>query len=77
MASINELNESIQSIEVASQEISKDMTNISTVTEENVASMEQLFAGSEDQLSSSQLVNDKIMDLKELAHSLHRKFESS
>lgn len=75
--SINELNESIQNIEVASQEISKDMTNISAVTEENVASMEQLFASSEGQLSSSQLVNEKIMNLKELAHSLHRKFETS
>ncbi|WP_379156286.1 methyl-accepting chemotaxis protein [Paenibacillus sp. sgz5001063] len=77
VTAINGLNESIQNIEVVSQEISKDMTNISAVIEENVASMEELFASSEDQMSSSQQVNDKIKDLEELAYSLKRKFTTN
>lgn len=39
--------------------------------------MEQLSAGSENQMTSSQQVNDKIIDLQELTHSLCRKFETS
>ncbi|KUP25808.1 methyl-accepting chemotaxis protein [Paenibacillus sp. DMB5] len=71
---ISGLNESIQDIEVASQEISNDMTNISAVIEENVACVEELFASSEDQMTSSQQVNKNIKDLQELSHSLQRKF---
>jgi methyl-accepting chemotaxis protein len=74
VTAINELNESIQNIEVASQEISNDMTNISAVIEENVACTEELFASSEDQMTSSQQVNEKIRDLEQLAISLQTKF---
>ena len=74
---INQLNQSMNHIETRSNQISSEMTNISAVTQESVASVESLSGLSENQMSATRKVNDDLIHLKNLAHLLQKKFSGS
>ncbi|WP_424767731.1 methyl-accepting chemotaxis protein [Paenibacillus sp. sgz302251] len=71
---IASLNESVKQIEFQSQEISNEMTNISAVTEESVASMQELYSITETQMNASNHVNRELLRLKDLSMTLQNKF---
>lgn len=73
---IEGLNQSVKQIEAQSHDISSEMTNISAVTEESVASVQDLYQISENQVDASSQVNRELLRLKELAETLQKQFSS-
>ncbi|WP_025693093.1 methyl-accepting chemotaxis protein [Paenibacillus zanthoxyli] len=73
---INQLNQSIIQVEMKSSGISNEMTNISAVTEESVASVQELYATTQSLITSSNEVNQELTRLLALSQSLQQKFES-
>ncbi|MNN54552.1 hypothetical protein D3C81_1693750 [compost metagenome] len=71
---IHQINESIKVVEVRSQGISNEMGNISAVTEESTASVEQLFAITKGQMDAFDQVNGELNRLTDLAQLLMRHF---
>ncbi|TBL69801.1 methyl-accepting chemotaxis protein [Paenibacillus thalictri] len=69
---MTQLDESIAQIEFSSSKISGEVGSISAVTQQSVAAMEQLFAVSEAQMSSSKEVDREIVQLKEISQTLYR-----
>lgn len=76
-AIIERLDKSVKQIESRSHEISAEMTNISAVTEESVASVQDLYQISESQVDASSQVNRELHSLKELAETLQKQFSFS
>ncbi|MEB3102121.1 methyl-accepting chemotaxis protein [Ferviditalea candida] len=74
---IEKLNESVKQIESQSEKISNEMTNISAITEQSVASVEQLFSITETQTSTSNQINRELIRLKELSETLQAQFSAS
>lgn len=71
---INTLNQLVMQIKADSQGVSHEMTNISVIVEESLASVEQLFATNENQIKSSEHVNVEIDRLRTLTKSLQERF---
>jgi len=76
-SSIIELNQSIKDIEEKSTTIAKEMTTINSVTEQTVASMEEVYAISESILQSNRTTNQEIHRLKDLSLTLQEQFTTS
>ncbi|MBL0385756.1 hypothetical protein JJB07_03760 [Tumebacillus sp. ITR2] len=75
MDAIRHLNSSIEDINRNSKHISGEMTNIASVTEECVASMEQAKVITETQLHANIVVNTELRRLKQLSLSLQQQFQ--
>lgn len=71
---IASLNESVKEIELRSQGIAEEMTNISDVTEMNVSAVQDLLDKTESQVASSKKVNDELIRLSDLSKTLQEKF---
>ncbi|GLX66615.1 methyl-accepting chemotaxis protein [Paenibacillus glycanilyticus] len=71
-----DLNESVRHIELRSQVISNEMTNISAVTEESVASVQDLYSITEAQSNASHQINRELLRMKELSKTLQKQFSS-
>ncbi|UHA73825.1 methyl-accepting chemotaxis protein [Paenibacillus sp. 481] len=74
---IVQLDELLQLIRSKSSFVFKDMTNISVIVEESVASVEQLMAMNVQQMGAASEVNDAISRLTELTATLQAKFIAS
>ncbi|BFT70684.1 methyl-accepting chemotaxis protein [Paenibacillus sp. P36] len=73
---VEALNESVKHIELRSQVISNEMTNISAVTEESVASVQELYSTTETQSNASHHINRELLRLKDLSKTLQEQFSS-
>ncbi|MBP3967311.1 methyl-accepting chemotaxis protein [Paenibacillus lignilyticus] len=73
---VEALHESVKLIELRSQGISIEMTNISTVTEDSVASVQELCSTTETQSNASLHINRELFRLKELSKTLQEQFPS-
>lgn len=74
MEIIDSLNESVKEMELRSQGISEEITNISSATEVNVSAVQELLEKTETQVDSSNKVNDELMRLSNLSNSLQEQF---
>jgi len=72
--SIGDLNHAVQEIETNSHGIAEEMSNISTVTEESVASMEQVYASTESQVHTNKAINEELHRLKQLSLTMQEQF---
>lgn len=70
---VNELDIAIREIETGSKKISYEISNMSAVTEESAASIEQLIAISDEQTSSAKNVDSELMHLKSISESLYQR----
>jgi methyl-accepting chemotaxis protein len=68
---MSQLNDSIVEIETGSVRISGEIGNISAVTEQNVAAVEQLIASSDEQASAYVAVDQEVRQLTRLSQSLN------
>lgn len=71
---VGELNGSIQKIEHNSRQINDEMANITAVTQQSVASLQEVYAITESQVSSNRMVNAELHRLNKLADSLKEQF---
>ncbi|MDR6549076.1 methyl-accepting chemotaxis protein [Paenibacillus qinlingensis] len=73
---VKALNESVKHIELRSQVISNEMTNISAVTEESVSTVQELYSTTETQSNTSYHINRELLRLKELSKTLQEQFSA-
>ena len=71
---IERLDDSVKQIEMRSQSISDEMSQIASVTEENVASVHELYGMTDRQTKESAGINEELRRLKELAIKLQKQF---
>jgi len=65
---------SVEQVKRRSGEVAAEMSNITAVTEESVASLEELFATAETQQEKMNQINSEVKQLKELSHALQTRF---
>lgn len=73
---VEDLHEFVKQVELRSQSISNEMSNISTVTEESVTSVQELYSMTDTQTKASNGINEELFYLKELAKTLQKQFQS-
>lgn len=75
LAIVNSLSDSVALLERKSKDISIEMMNITAVTEQGVASVEELYSTTEAQINATHHINGEIGRLKELANALQLQFK--
>ncbi len=71
---IAQLNDAILEIKTGSARIASEIGNISSITEENVAAVEELTASSEEQVNAYNSVDHEVRQLQRLSRSLSDSF---
>ncbi|WP_186438375.1 methyl-accepting chemotaxis protein [Cohnella terricola] len=69
-----QLNQSIGQVEIKSDGIASEMTNISAVTEESVAAVQQLYGVSETLMTSANQIDQELSRLVDISQALKQKF---
>lgn len=72
MGSVELVQVSMVQVKQRSSEVTNEVSNITSITEESVASLEQLFASAETQRDKISSITEEIHQLNELSHSLRQ-----